>query len=151
MRLRAAAVLLTCVLAPAVSAQPPRLKPGQYELSSEISLPGRSNPLPGRKDTHCYTAKDVDNLAAVIAGNGTKSDTCKVTSSKTTGAVVGFTTACTHPDGTVVNSSVEIEFTSAESFHAVVHMSDASGRSANPVFMNSTINVTARRIGDCDK
>lgn len=150
MSVRTVSILLAVALVPTLGAQVTKLKPGQYELVSEIALPGRSTPLPGRKDTHCYSAKDIEDLAKALSGES-KSQTCKVLSTKTTGTVLGYTTECTHPDGTVVNSSIELEITSAESFHAVVRMKDTSGRSASPLFLNSTITMTGKRIGDCSK
>ena len=142
--MRIVAVLLTAALVPAVSAQTPTLRPGQYELVSEFSMAGRTGGLPARKEQHCFTAQELQDLAASVAKGNAKQN-CKVLDSKTLGSTQTFTTECENPDGTRLTSSGEVTFTSPDSYRVVVTMK----RPTSPD--GTTITISAKRIGDCAK
>jgi len=143
--MRILSILLTAaVVVPAVSAQTPTLRPGQYELVSEFSMAGRTGELPARKDQHCYTAQELQELARSVAKSNAKQN-CKVLNSKTTGSTTTFTTECVSPDGSRLTSSGEVSVTSQDSYRVVVTMR----RPTNPG--GTTITINARRIGDCAK
>jgi len=144
--MRIASVLFAAALVPVLSAQAPTLKPGQYELVSEFSMAGRPGGLPARKDLHCYTARELQDLAASVAKSNAKQN-CNVLNSKTAGSTMTFTTECVNPDGSRLTSSGEVSFTSQDSYHVVVKMSSE----ANPALNGTTIKITAKRIGDCTK
>src|SRR6476469_8142424 len=113
-------------------AQTPTLQPGQYELVSEISLTGRADKMPPRKDLHCYTPQDVAELAKSIGGRGKSSD-CKILKSSVVGSTMTYTTECAMGDNGRLNLSGEVQFTSPASYHAVVTMIQTSGRGSNPM------------------
>jgi hypothetical protein len=138
------------VSAGGVPAADPTLRPGQYELVSEIALLGRADKAPPRKELHCYTPDELRTLANIIVRKQATQD-CKVLSSNVVGSTMKVTTECAIGDGNSLTSSAEVQFTSAESFHAVVTMKQIGGRAANPIMGGSTITITAKRIGDCAK
>jgi len=148
--MRISPVLIAVWCTASLLAQSPTLKPGQYEVVSEISIAGRQGGLPPRKDLHCYTAQDVQDLANLVAKRDVKQN-CKTLNSKVTGSTLTFTTECTNADGSRLTSSGEVNFPSPESYRAVVNMKQSSGRSANPILNGSNITITAKRIGDCTK
>jgi len=143
-------ILSVAALAPTLFAAAPTLKPGQYEVVSEFAPPGQAARMPGQKMLHCYTAKEVEDLAKVVAGRN-PNENCKVLSSKVTGSTLTFTTECAQTDGSALTMSGEATFTSQESYRAVVNMKGSGGRGPNPFANGMTINITATRIGECAK
>ena len=130
-------------------AQTPNLRPGRYETTSEISMPGSPAKMPPRKDEACITAEDVKDLSRTLAKNSPMQK-CTVSNSKVTGTALVFTKECANADGLKMQYTGDVTFTS-DAYHAVVHMRDSSGRATNPMLKGSTITVTAKRIGDCTK
>ena len=147
--MRIVSVLIAAALAPVLLAQAPPLKPGQYEIVSEFSMPGRPGGVPGQKILHCYTAQELQDMANALANRDPK-QSCKVQDSKMSGSTLTFTTVCTNPDGRQLTTSGEMTFTSQESYHGVVRMT-STGRAANPALGGMTITMTGKRIGDCTK
>ena len=147
--MRIVPVLITAALAPVLLAQALTLKPGQYEIVSEVSMPGRAGGFPGEKILHCYTPQELQDLANALANRDPK-QSCKVQDSKTSGSTLTYTTVCTSPDGRQLTTSGEVTFTSQESYHGVVRMK-STGRAANPALGGMTITMTGKRIGDCTK
>ena len=146
----AAALFAASVLAPALAAQIPTLKPGQYEIVSKISVPGSPAQMPEQKFLHCYTPQEIENLAQVVAGRSAD-ENCKLLSSKLAGSMLTFATECAFPDGSRMTSSGEATFTSQDSYRAVVNLKRSGERGDDPVFNGSRMAITAKRIGDCAK
>jgi len=144
--MRIVSVLFAAALVSTLSAQAPTLKPGQYELVSQFSMAGRSGGLPARKDLHCYTAQELQDLAASVAKINAEQN-CKLLNSKTVGSTMTFATECVNPDGRRLTSSGEMTFMSPDSYHVVVTMKSE----ANPALDGTTMDLTAKRIGDCTK
>jgi hypothetical protein len=122
--------LFLCGHAPTLIAQMPTLLPGQYEI--EISAPGDPRV---RKDLHCYTAQELEELPKLLAGGGEK-DGCKVTT-RVTGPTMTFTSVCAVA-GRTVTTSGEMTFTSRESYRVVM-------KDPEPAI------ITGKRIGACPK
>jgi len=138
------AVLFAVALVPVLSAQTPTLRPGQYELVSEFSMPGRPAGLPGRKDLHCYTAQELQDLGNSVAKTNA-SQNCKVLDSKTVGPKMTFTTECANANGNRMTSSGEVNVLSQDSYRVVVNMKTPTSPDG------TTITINAKRIGDCTK
>ena len=137
-------ILLTAALIPVLATQTPTLRPGQYELISEFSIAGRTGGLPVRKDQHCYTTQELQDLARSVARSNAKQN-CTVLDSKTIGSTTTFTTECVSPDGSRLAASGEVNVTSQDAYRVVVTMR----RPTSPD--GTTIAINARRIGDCAK
>jgi Protein of unknown function (DUF3617) len=130
--------------------QAPSLRPGRYEVTSELSLPGRPT-MPPRKDVNCLSAKDLADLSTALVKEKA-SETCKVTRQQATASGWTFTRVCTAGHGgTEVTYSGEVSITSAESYHAVIHMKGSAGAATNPLFQGSTVTITATRVGECSR
>jgi uncharacterized protein DUF3617 len=152
-RLRFAALAIAVGAAASVGvpalAQTVKLRPGQYEATSEMALPaGSPIKMPAQKNLICLAAEDLKDLPARVATAGPFQN-CKVTEQTVTATGIKFTKACTDPDGHPVTYAGDLTFTSSESYRQVVRISDGSGRTSNP--MGSTITQTAKRIADCTK
>ncbi|HEY7288201.1 MAG TPA: DUF3617 family protein [Vicinamibacterales bacterium] len=139
-----AAALVPVLLAAATSP----LKPGEYELTTQFSVPGRPK-VPEQTDRHCYTAEQLAELAKVMGGGRGTNRSCKVVDSKLTASKLTFTTECVRPSGPPVTMIGDVTFTSGESFHAVMTMkADVDGNGSNPRVAGA-FDITAKRIGGC--
>lgn len=126
------------------------MRPGEYELKTELSVAGKPGKVPPRREVHCYTAEQLQNLGNSI-GRDPKQD-CKVLSSTTSGSTVTFATECLAKQGTTITLTGTVTHTSAESFHSVVSVKDTSERANNPLMQGEmSMDITARRIGECKK
>jgi hypothetical protein len=138
------------ILPSPVSAQSASLKPGQYETVTEVSMPGRASQAPPRKKTECLAARDLKELTNTIVKDR-EGQQCTLSDYAVTGTTLKFTKTCMAGSAAELTSTVEVVFTSAESYRAVVNVKGTSGRAANPLFKDSTITVTGKRIGECTK
>jgi uncharacterized protein DUF3617 len=142
-------IMLAIVLTPVLQAQTLNLKPGQYEIVSAMSMAGQPTTMPSRKDLHCYTAQEVENLAATLSRRDPRG-ACKVLNSSVAGSKLTFTTECANPDGTKLMISGDVTFKSRESYHSVVNMKQTAGP-PSPFQSGMTVNIDATRIGECAK
>lgn len=116
------------------------LRPGQYEMTVEMNMPGgvKMDPL---KQTDCITSDDLkDFTKAFQEPDFAKS--CKVSGYTATGSKVTFNTDCTE-DGTRMTGKTEMNFT-AESFTGQTTTKDAEGNVM-------TLKMSGKRIGECPK
>jgi len=144
----AAATAAAAMLSSLVRAQTPPLRPGQYEIKTEMSVPGQPGKMPPRRDVHCYTAEELQNLGKSMGND--KAQGCKVVSSKTTGSALAFTTECPDPAGKSIITGT-VTHTSLESYHAVVSLKSTSSRADDPFGQGMSLDITGTRIGDCAK
>jgi len=144
----AAAMVAAATLSSLLRAQTPPLRPGQYELKTEMSVAGQPVKMPPRRDVHCYTAEELQNLGTSVGHD--KAQNCKVVSSKTTGPTLAFTTECPDPDGKSIITGT-VTHTSPETYHATVSLKSTSSRADDPFGQGMSLDITGKRIGDCTK
>jgi len=146
--MRTASALFAATLTATLVAQTPPLKPGEYEILMETSMPGQPGKLPPQKLGHCFTPQELQDLANSLA-NGNAQQSCKIQNSKTVGSTLTFTTECSNPDGSKLVLSGQVNFTSQESYRSVVTM---KGIGAGSPFANgTTMTMTGKRVGNCSK
>jgi uncharacterized protein DUF3617 len=145
-----AAALAAAALCGALFAQAVNLKPGKYEFvsTSQVTLPpamARQVP-PGflarvqQPRTHQTCISDV-NLAQVskqLSQERQADPSCKMTAHTLSGNKVKFDMQCQH-----ASSHFDGSFAS-DSFKAVLVLTTDKGQ-------KETVNLSGRRIGDCDK
>jgi hypothetical protein len=131
-------VLVACI-APAF-AQTLTLRPGKYETTAEMDIPGGMK-MPPHKDTQCITPEDLKDFSKAF-GDPDFAKTCKVSDYKVSGNKVTFNTDC-REDDLVMKGTTEMTFT-AETFAGFMTMKDNKGRV-------TTIKTSAKRIGECTK
>jgi hypothetical protein len=129
---------LTCALA--LSAQTIGLRPGQYETTAEMDMPGGFKMAP-QKDTQCITPEDLKDFSKAF-GDPDFAKTCKVSDYKVSGNRISFTTEC-REEGLEMKGTTEMTFT-AETFAGLMTMKDNKGRVTR-------IKTSAKRIGECAK
>jgi len=145
----AVALVAAVTVSSMLRAQTPPLRPGQYELKTEMSVAGQPVKMPPRRDVHCYTPEELQNLGKSMGHD--KERNCKVVSSKATGAALAFTTECPDPEGKSIITGT-VTHTSPESYHAVVNLKSTTSRADDPFGgQGMSLDITGKRIGDCTK
>ena len=133
----------------AAPAQPPSLRPGLYQTTSETALSGAQPVSPHTRNT-CLTADDVKDLSKRLVANN-RSRNCTVQSSKATGTGMTFTAECVLSDTMKMQYSGDVTILSPDSYRAVITMKNTSGGGSMSMMRGSTITTTGRRIGNCSK
>jgi hypothetical protein len=144
----AAATVAAATLSSLLRAQTPPLRPGQYELKTVMSVAGQPGNMPARRDVHCYTAEELENLGRSMGHD--KAQNCKVVSSKAAGSALAFTTECPDPEGKSIITGT-VTHTSPESYHAAVTLKSTASRADDPFGQGMSLDITGKRIGDCAK
>ena len=142
--LGAAAALLLTGFAQAVN-----LRPGQYEMVSQIAMKDRPTKMPPRRDVLCVTADDLKDITTKLVQNNGASG-CKITDKKVTGTGWKITRECSKAAGVTTTQDVDLTLTSSESYHEIVKFNANGAPGASP-FGDSTITIDGKRIGDCAK
>lgn len=142
------ALAAAVALVQAPRADAPNLRPGQYEKTTDVSMAGRK--MPSRTDTTCIEGKDLKDLAKALATRKNP-DECTISDYKATAGAVAYTQECALPGGARTTMTTDVTFTSPESFRALVVMKTSGGTAPMPFLQDTTITVTAKRIGDCKK
>ncbi len=114
------------------------LRPGNYEVTGEMSLGGI--PMKPQKDFDCVTAEHVKDLSAFMQRDESTKG-CKVSDVKTTGTRMIFNTTC-EEDGTRYTSTSEMTF-GGDSYAGTMKM-DSGGRV-------TLIKMSGKRVGECTK
>ena len=141
---------IAATVAPPLRAQAPVVRPGQYEVTTELTMKGRGN-LPPRKRLDCVTAEDTKDFSKKLNTMPNQGQ-CAVSDYKQSSNAVSYTQTCTASDGSRVTATAKMTFPTNESFHAVIDMSGTGRASAvSPLFQGSTTTITAKRVGDCTK
>ena len=127
-------------LVAAVAAQTVILRPGQYEMTVEMNMPGgvKMDPL---KQTDCITRDDLKDFSKAFQ-EPDFAKACKVSGYSATGNKVTFNTDCTE-DGTRMTGKTEMNFT-AESFNGQTTTKDGEGNVM-------TLKMSGKRVGECPK
>jgi hypothetical protein len=146
---RAAALAATALCA-ALFAQAVNLKPGKYEFvsTSQVTLPPAmaQQVPPGflarvqQPRTHqtCINDTDLAQVSKQLSQERQADASCKMTAHTLTGNKVTFDMQCQH-----ASSHFDGSFAS-DSFKAVLVLTTDKGQ-------KETVNLSGRRIGDCDK
>jgi uncharacterized protein DUF3617 len=146
---------MRCILAVAAAcscagfAQAVNLRPGQYEMVSQIAMKDRPTKLPPRRDVVCITTEDLKDITTKLVQNNGASG-CKLTEKTPTSSGLKFTRECSKSGGITTTQTGDLTFTSAESYHEVVKFNTNGAPAASP-FGDSTITIDGKRIGDCTK
>ena len=129
---------------------PVRLRPGQYERTTQTTIPGRP-PAPSGKTLQCITAEDLKDFSKAMNTRAVEPD-CGVAVDKQSATEVRYTRICI-VGGARMTSKAIITFPTTETFRAVVETKRTGGLSSDQfaIPQASTTTMTARRIGDCSK
>ena len=133
------AVLLVLGLSLTVLAQGSSpMREGNWEVAVKMNLPGMEG-APPMKQTQCVTAAMLkDPASAVPAGPG---GDCKITDYKLADNVATYKLTCTQPFP--LNGTGEMKYSGTDAYVGTLTL-DMGGQ-------NMTMNIDAKRIGDCAK
>ncbi|UCF82465.1 MAG: DUF3617 family protein [Desulfobacteraceae bacterium] len=127
-----------CMLLASLPAWGLNLKPGKYEITAKVEMPGMSGGMPAQKTTQCLNEQNpVPDSSAGAQG-------CKITDMKTKGNTVTYTMEC-NQQGMKIKSTGEITY-KVDSFEGTTKtiMGPAAGG------MTVTTVIKGKRIGKCE-
>jgi hypothetical protein len=127
-----------CMLLAALPAWGLDLKPGKYEITAKVEMPGMPGGMPTQTTTQCLNEQNP------VPDSSTGAQGCKITDMKTKGNTVTYTMEC-NQQGMKTKSTGEITY-NGDSFEGTTQttMGPAAGG------MTVTTVVKGKRIGKCE-
>lgn len=133
-------VLAVLVFAATVSdaaAQNP-MRPGRWEVTMQMDMPGMPVQMPAMKNTQCVTQQQIDSPThGVPNGPGNNPNDCKVSDYKVSGNTVTWNMACPSQSTT---GSGELKF-NGDTYEGLVKMMMQQKEMA--------MKFNGKRVGDC--
>lgn len=137
-----AALSLVVVFVPVIAmAEPNPLKPGLWEMTVQMEMPGMPQGMPPQVFKHCLTEKDV------VPHKARPGEDCKMTSYKLKGTSITWSMRCTHKDGGEADIEGNGTYTN-DSFQGTVQSKMKGGKGDG---MAMTMKMNSKRLGPCDK
>jgi len=115
------------------------MREGNWEVAVTLNFPGMEG-APPMKQTHCVTAAMLKDPQSAIP-KGPDGGDCKVTDYKLSNSVATYKLTCTQPFP--LNGTGEMKYSGTDAYVGTLTM-DMGGQSM-------TMNVDAKRLGDCPK
>lgn len=115
------------------------IKPGKWELTMEMEIPGAPIKMPPIKMSHCVTKEQAETPENAVPKGDKKSD-CKVSDMKIVGNKVSYTVNCPKQN---VSMDAEMKYTD-DSFEGTMKMR----MEGQP---EMTQKYSGKRLGDCEK
>jgi hypothetical protein len=133
--------LLSFALSWVVAAQvQPPIRPGNWELTMKLSVPGTNMEMPPIKKTQCVTAEMLKDPQAWLP-KGPNAEDCKVSDVKFTSDTVTYTMTCTKPAPMTAVGEMKYVGTDAGTGTATI---DVGG-------LKMSASYDAKWLGDCSK
>jgi hypothetical protein len=127
---------------PALAAEHP-LRPGQYEIRTEMKMEGMDRAMPPTTITHCYTEQDVKDYKKLAQEGQGRNRDCQLSDMKESGNHMSWTMTC--KSGTKGSGEMTL---GADGYETTMDI-EAQGGPHGPMKMK--IHATAKRTGDCSK
>jgi hypothetical protein len=113
------------------------LKPGKYNITIELTLPGV--PIGTKQeDTDCLSADDAKDLVKAMMRELSTERSCSASNVATTGNKLTFDAAC-NVQGNAVSASTELTISSPTSYDALMHLNAAG--------VSTTMKITGEWAG----
>jgi hypothetical protein len=114
------------------------LKPGKYEITAKVEMPGMPAGMPAQTTTQCLTSQDP------VPASTADAQGCKVTDMKTEGNTLTYAMTC-EQQGMTMKISGKMTY-KGDSFEGttLTRMGPGAGN------MTITTKITGKRIGKCD-
>ena len=136
----AAVVLSFAAICSNAAAQSP-MRPGNWETTMEMDMPGMPMKMPPMKNARCVTQQDIDSPNRGLPSGPQKNpNDCKITDYKQSGNTVSWNVACSGQQP--MTGSGELKF-NGDAYDGVIKM-----------MMNQqqmTMKMAGKRLGDCTK
>ncbi len=130
--------LLTVALSWTVLAQQSPMRAGNWEVTAKMNMAGME--MPPTKNTTCVTQEMLkDPQAAIPKGPG--ENDCKMSDYKMSGSTASYKMVCTKPQPMTMVG--EMKYSGTDAYVGTIQM-EMSGQ-------KMTMNVDAKRVGDCPK
>ena len=129
-------VVLLATVSLSLAGSKPNIKPGKWQVTTKMEMPGMQMNMPAMTHTQCITENDY------IPQTSQPGEECKITKTKVSGDTVTWTIHC-RGQGGEMNGTGSVTYRGV-SFEGKVTMSMA------PSGMSMTIYTNGRRIGECD-
>jgi hypothetical protein len=98
------------------------LRPGKYNVTMELTLPGA--PANSQEDTDCLSAEDAKDLVKAMMRELSSEQSCSASNVKTAGKKLTFDASC-NMQGNVVSASTELTINNETSYDAVMKVNAA--------------------------
>ena len=116
------------------------MRPGSWEVTVKMSMPGMNMEMPPMTQTQCVTADMIkDPQASVPKGPG--GGDCKVSDYKFTANTATYKMVCTKP--TPMTATGEMKYSGTDAYVGTITI-DSSGQ-------KMSMSYDAKRVGDCPK
>jgi len=114
------------------------LRPGQYKVTLEMTLPGAPGPAT-QDDTDCLSPEDAKDLVKAMMRELASAESCTANNIKTTGNKLTFDAAC-NVEGNVVTSKAELTLTGNDAYTAVMTVGTGG--------VNTTMKITGKWVSE---
>ncbi|MFH1807734.1 MAG: DUF3617 family protein [Pseudomonadota bacterium] len=138
---RGAVFALGLVLGGSLLAAPVNMKPGKWETTIEVEMPGMPMKMPPIKAVSCATEKDL------VPSTAQKDQDCKVLKQKITNSTVEWTVSCKDPKGGVATGEGKVTY-SGDSYQGQMVMTIGGGAQGT---MKMLYKMQGKHLGACDK
>jgi Protein of unknown function (DUF3617) len=119
------------------------MRPGEYEMTTQMQMEGMNREIPPTTFRHCFSADDVKDWRRIAQENQRKSSDCEIKDMKTSGNHVSWSMTCKSG----AKGTAEVEHR-ADGYDMTMNM-ETPGGSRGPMKMK--MRTTAKRVGDCGK
>ncbi|MDA8162231.1 MAG: DUF3617 family protein [Desulfobacteraceae bacterium] len=134
-------VIAAVLSMPAVAMAGSLMRPGLWEITMKMEMPGMPMAMRPVKMTHCYTPQDVSDTSKTIP----KDNGCKLQNHNVSGNKVTWTVVCDEKHGNMKGDG-EITYGN-DSYEGTIKTSMQGPNGP----MNTIQRYSGKRIGDCKK
>ena len=132
------ALAVTALHFPA-AAQTNPMRPGRWEVTMQMEMPGMPMQMPAMTNARCVTQQEIDSPnRGLPSGPNKNPNDCKMSDYKVSGNVVTWTMACTGQQP--MTGSGELKF-NGDSYDGLVKMMMDQ--------QQMTMKMSGKRLGDC--
>jgi hypothetical protein len=140
---RITAVALAALFSLPLLAAGRRLRPGQYELTTEMKMEGIDRQLPPTTSTHCYSEEDVKDYRKMAQEGQGRNRDCEISDLRESAGHVSYSMNCKS------GSKGTAEMSFGDDGYELTMNLETPGGPHGPMKMK--MHTTAKRTGDCAK
>jgi hypothetical protein len=131
--------LVTLALSLTLLAQTSPMRPGNWQVTMKMSIPGMKMDMPPITTSHCVTPEMVKDPQSAIPKGPNADNDCKVSDYKFTDNTASYKMVCTKP--APMTAVGEMKYSGTDAYTGTMTM-DSSGQ-------KMTMSYDAKRLGDC--
>jgi uncharacterized protein DUF3617 len=135
---------LLALAVPALAGESP-MKPGMWEITSQMNMPGMPYKMPPMTFKQCVTPEMLARNGGLGEQKSPPGSQCERTKMKISGNRAEWAVSCTGK--TNMKGSGTVTWDSADSYHGITHLTMAM----NGHVTNITQTMQGKRVGDCGK